>query len=438
MSRAITVTGAVAVDGTPVCVRAVDGVITEVGADVAAHPGDEHVDARGDVLLRGLVNGHTHAAMTLFRGYGGDRPLMEWLEGWIWPAEARLTDEDVYWGTRLACLEMIRCGTTRLWDMYWHPVAVARAVHDAGLRATVGPPLIDGLDEARSKGVCDEAGALLDELAGVSPRVLPGLAPHGIYTASGATLGWVAEESARRNLPVQLHFLETADEVSGCLDRTGQRPTAYLESLGLLSDRLVLAHGVWLDDDDGARVAAHGSTVVTNPVSNLKLAVGKIFPWALARKHGIAVALGTDGAASNNSLDLLADLKVLALLQSFAADDPAAMPARDVWSIASGARAPVLHRGAGMPVAEADDVSGATGDPTAVEVRHAADFFLVRRDAPELAPGHVLDNLVYAADHSVVRTTIVDGRVLMRDGVIEDEAEVVARVGECARRLGVV
>jgi 5-methylthioadenosine/S-adenosylhomocysteine deaminase len=365
---------------------------------------------------------------------------MEWLEQWIWPAEARLTDDDVYWGTRLACLEMIRCGTTRFWDMYWHPVAAARAVHDAGLRATIAPPLLDGLDASRSRAVCEEAAGLLDEVSEVSPRVQPGLAPHGIYTASAATLAWAAEESARRDLPVQLHFLETADEVTGCLERTGQRPGAYLESLGLLSDRLVLAHGVWLDDDDCARIAAHGATVVTNPVSNLKLAVGRIFPYSRVRRPGVPVGLGTDGASSNNSLDLLAETKVLALLQKFASDDPAAVPAALAWSIAAGAQAPVLRRGAGMPP-EHGTVRAAPGstDPGAdVAVGAAADFFLAARRAPELTPGHLLDNLVYAADHSVVHTTVVDGRVVMRDGHLEEEEDVLAHVRECAARLAVL
>ena len=431
MTRALTVVGAVGIDGSPVALRAVDGVIAAIGADVTPDGGDAVLDAGGDVLLRGMVNGHTHAAMTLLRGYGGDLPLMEWLEHWIWPAEARLTDDDVYWGTRLACVEMLRSGTTRFWDMYWRPLAVARAVHDSGLRATIGPPLIDGLDPSRSAAVCAEAGALLDELVDVSPRVQPSLAPHGIYTASDATLAWVAEQSAQRDIPVHLHFLETPDEVTGCLDRYGERPAALLERVGLLSDRLVLAHAVHVGDEEIAAVAAAGATLVTNPVSNLKLAVGGVFPWARAQQAGISIGLGTDGASSNNSLDMLADVKVLALLQKFVNDDPAALAATEAWAIATGAHSPRLGTGAGT------NMTGATHDG-ALRVGDSADFFLARRDAPELAPGHIIDNLVYAASGSVVRTTVVDGRVLMRDGVVADEEEVRAKAVESARRLGVV
>jgi 5-methylthioadenosine/S-adenosylhomocysteine deaminase len=410
--------------GDRVDLRAIDGTVTELGPDVLAQPGDDVLDAHGDVLLPGFVNGHTHAAMTLFRGYGGDLPLMEWLEQKIWPAEARLTDEDVYWGTRLACLEMIRTGTVKFWDMYWRPAAVARAVRDSGLRATVGPPLLDGMDPSRSEAACDEAARHLDELAEYAEWVQPALAPHGIYTASEPTLTWIAEQSAARDVPVQIHFLETCDEVTGCVDRTGERPGAYLERIGLLSPRLVLAHGVWMEAPDLELVAEHGATVVTNPVSNLKLAVGRVFPYAKVRAHGIPVGLGTDGASSNNSLDVLADLKVLALLQKFETNDPAALPAAETWQVATGALAPRL------------------GGTPQVAVGEPADFLLARASAPELAPGHVLDNLVFAATGSVVSSTVVRGRVLMRDGIVgtgaaEDE-EVRAHVVECARRLGVL
>ncbi len=436
--KPLTITGASTPAGLPVSLRAVDGRITELAPDVAPQPGDDVLDARGDVLLRGLVNGHTHAAMTLFRGYGSDLTLMQWLEDKIWPAEARLTDEAVYWGTRLACIEMIRSGTTCFWDMYWHPVAVARAVCDAGLRATIGPPVIDGMVSARSMATRSETADLLDALADYAPLVSPSLAPHGIYTASDATLSWVAAESERRNVPVQLHYLETADEVSGCIERYGERPGALLERVGLLSPRLVLAHGVWLDDAELELIAAAGATVVTNPVSNLKLAVGRIFPYEQVRAHGIAVGLGTDGASSNNSLDLLADVKVLALVQKHATGDPAALPAHEAWAIATGAVAPVLR---GEP---AGGASGATSDVdvrSSLHVGDPADLFLARHDAPELAPGHVIDNLVYAASGSVVRTTVIAGRVVMRDGVIEGidtEEEVRAKLVECALRLGVL
>jgi 5-methylthioadenosine/S-adenosylhomocysteine deaminase len=252
------------------------------------------------------------------------------------------------------------------------------------------------------------------------------------------TLAWVAEESARRNLPVQLHFLETADEVTGCFERYRERPGALLERVGLLSPRLVLAHGVWLGDAELELIAASGATVVTNPVSNLKLAVGGIFPYERARAHDIAVGLGTDGASSNNSLDLLADVKVLALVQKHATGDPAALPAHEAWAIATGALAPVLR---GEPVSGAPVATSDVDVHSTLHVGDPADLFLARHDAPELAPAHVIDNLVYAANGSVVRTTVIAGRVVMRDGEIEGpdtEDEVRVKVVESARHLAVL
>lgn len=415
----LAVVGA-ALHGARVGLRAEEGVVVEVGPDVVAAPGDEVLDGTDRALLPGLVNGHTHAGMTLFRGFGSDLRLLDWLEAHIWPAEARLTADDVYWGTRLACAEMIRTGTVRFWDMYWHPDAVARAVEDAGLRATIGFPLVDGLDDARGREVRAEGAAIIDAMADIGPRVSLSLTPHSVYAVSEATLEWVGAQAEDRHLPIHTHFMEVESETQGCLERTGLRPAAYLDRFGLLGPRTVLAHGVWMEDADFDLVAERGSTVVTNPVSNLKLAVGRIFPYGTARARGIPVGLGTDGASSNNSLDLVADVKFLALLQKHEADDPAALPAAEAWEVASGVHAPVL--GGGGPLA--------VGDP--------ADFLLVRTDMSELGPGNLLANLVYSASGEVVDTTVVGGRVLMRSGVVQDEAEIRARVADAARRLGVL
>jgi 5-methylthioadenosine/S-adenosylhomocysteine deaminase len=415
----LAVTGA-QLDGVITGLRAVDGVITELGPGVVAQPGDDVVDGVGCALLPGLVNGHTHAAMTLFRGYGSDLPLMEWLETRIWPKEATLTDDDVYWGTRLACVEMIRSGTVRFWDMYWRPAAVARAVEDAGMRAVVGLPLIDNLDEERGHAMRADAVRSLDELGALGPRLEASLTPHGIYTVSEHSLRWVGEQATERGLPVHLHFLEIEDEVTGLRERTGESPGAYLDRLGLLTPTTVLAHGVWMEAGDLDLVAARGTTVVTNPVSNLKLAVGRVFPYAKARRRGIPVGLGTDGASSNNGLDILQDVKVLSLIQKFSQHDVTALPADEAWAVATGALAPEL------------------GGTATLAVGARADFLLVRLDAPELEPGHLVANLVYAAPGSVVDSTVVDGRVLMRSRVIEGEDEVRAKARERAARMGLL
>jgi 5-methylthioadenosine/S-adenosylhomocysteine deaminase len=414
----LAVTGARTLDGREVGLRAEDGVIAAVGEGVAPRNGDEVVDAGGMALVPGLVNAHTHAAMTLFRGYGDDLPLMQWLETKIWPVEARLDDDDVYWGTRLACVEMIRTGTVRFWDMYWHPEATARAVEDAGLRATIGAPLIDRGDPAQRGALQRTAMESAEALAG-RDLVAPALAPHAIYTVSEASLRWIAEHAAERELPVQIHVSETEDEVADCVRDHGERPIAYLDRVGVLGPHTVLAHGVWLDDSELDLIAARGATLVTNPVANLKLAVGGVFPFLRARERGIPIGLGTDGAGSNNSLDLLQDVKVMALLQKHEARDPAVLPAAQAWDVVTGHAAPVLGASARLE----------PGEP--------ADFLLVRTDSPELSLGELVADLVYAASGAVVDTTVVAGEMLMRGGVVPELDEVRTRALERARRLGV-
>jgi 5-methylthioadenosine/S-adenosylhomocysteine deaminase len=414
----LTVTGAV-LDGEPVGLRCENGTIAAIGPEVTALPGEETIDAGGMPLVPALVNGHTHAAMTLFRGYGGDLPLMRWLNEKIWPVEAKLDAEDVYWGTRLACAEMIRTGTGRFWDMYWQPEATARAVGDAGLRATIGGPLFDA--DGRTAEAQARVSAELEALAGAPGGIEAALAPHSIYTVSEGLLRWAGEQAAERRLAIQIHLSETEQEVADCLAAHGERPAAYLDRLGLLGERTVLAHGVWLDEEELELIAARGAAVVANPVANMKLAVGGVLPYPAARRAGVPVGLGTDGAGSNDSLDLLSDLKVFALSQRHAAGDATAIPASEALAIASGARAPLLRGGAAAPLSP--------GAP--------ADFLLLRGDSPELGIGDLASDLVYAASGSVVDTTVVAGRVLMRGGVVEETAEIVARAAERARRLGI-
>jgi 5-methylthioadenosine/S-adenosylhomocysteine deaminase len=412
----LTVTGALR-DGESIGVRCRDGVIEALGANVAPENDDETIDAAGAPLIPALVNGHTHAAMTLFRGYGGDLPLMRWLQEKVWPVEAKLDAEDVYWGARLACLEMTRTGTARFWDMYWQPASTARAVTDSGLRATIGGPLFDiyGDTEAMQRS----ALGAIEELERFGPTIDRALAPHSIYAVSEELLRWTAEVAAERGLPVHIHLSETSKEVDDCIAAHGARPAEYLDRIGLLGERTLLAHGVWLDRGELELIAERGATVVTNPVANLKLAVGGPFPYPASREAGVAVALGTDGAGSNDSLDLLSDLKTFALMQRHAAGDPTALPAAEALDVATGARAPML--GVGEPLT--------VGAP--------ADFLLLRPDAYEIGVGNLTSDIVYAASGSVVDTTVVAGRALMRGGEVEGAAETVAQASERAARLGI-
>lgn len=412
---ALAVTGAV-LDGVTVGLRAEGGVIVELGPAVVPAPGDRVLDGAGAVLLPGMVNAHTHAAMTLFRSWGDDLPLMTWLEERIWPAEARLTAEDVYWGTRLACLEMIRSGTTRFVDMYWFPEAVARAVRDAGLRATVCAPLIDRGEAAAMGALRDTAEASLDALDGFCDRVTPVLGPHAPYTVSAASLEWIGRTAAERGVGVHVHVAETADEVRRCVDEYGVRPAVLLDRHGLLGPDTVLAHGCWLDDAELDLVAERGATIATCPVSNMKLAVGRGAPFGMVGRGDLALGLGTDGPSSNNGLDLFQDVKLLALLHKFLADDPSTMPAGDALAVARGQRSPLLG-----------GTDLAAGAP--------ADFLLARVEVPELVPGELDADLVYAATGAVVDTTVVAGEVLMAGRQVDGAEEVLGEVRARADRV---
>jgi 5-methylthioadenosine/S-adenosylhomocysteine deaminase len=399
-----------------VTLRAEDGAITDLGSAVAARPGDEVVDAAGMALVGGLVNGHTHAAMTLFRGFGDDLPLMEWLQTRIWPAEGRLTEDDVYWGTRLACLEMIRSGTVKFFDMYWQAVAAGRAVVDSGMRAVLTPPIFDMLDPTTAGPVRAEALETLDGLAELHHLVEPSIGPHAIYTVSAETLRWAVEVSAERDIPLHIHLAETQTEVDDCVAANGTTPGHYADELGLLGPRTLLAHGNFLTTDELAAVGARGATIVTNPCSNLKLANGRVFPYPAARAAGVALGLGTDGASSNNNLDLFDEMKFFALIQKHAAVDAAVAPAHEVLELAQGHASPLLG---GRRVA--------IGEP--------ADVLLIDTEALEMTPGDLDANLVYSGTGHVVDTTVVAGRVLMRHRVVDGEEEVRAEVRARVPRL---
>ncbi len=433
----LTVENAI-LDGETVGLRCVDGTIAALGPHVAAEPGDQTIEAAGAPLVSPLVNGHTHAAMTLFRGFGGDLPLMRWLQEVVWPVEAKLEPDDVYWGVRLACAEMIRTGTTRFWDMYWHPGATARAVSDAWLRATIGGPLFDA--DGKTAAMQEKALENLAELGEFGSGIESALAPHAIYTVSEGLLRWTAELAAERDIAVQIHLSETEQEVSDCLDQHSLRPAVYLDRLGMLTERTVLAHGVWLDRAELELIAERGCTVVANPVANMKLAVGGVLPYPAAREAGVAVGLGTDGPGSNDSLDLFSDLKTFALSQRHATGDPTVLPAEEAWRVATGAAAPRLMNGEVQrvdPLAGGQSVAPGGARPGGLHAGAPADFLLLRSSSPELSLGDLHSDLVYAASGSIVDTTVVAGRVLMRGGEVPGVEEIVGRAVERSRRLGI-
>ncbi len=402
-------------DGNDVDLVCDGGTIAAIGRSVEPPVDARVIEARGMAVEPGLVNAHTHAAMTLLRGYGSDVQLHEWLHDWIFPVEAGLTEEDVYWGTRLAIVEMLRSGTVHFFDMYPHSAATARAVVDGGIRATIGEAIFGGDDPEGLERVLGDAEEATETLRRCGDRVKAALAPHSISLTGEPALAWIARYSGEHQLPVHLHFCETVREVEEWSASRRERPVDYLARLGLLHERTLLAHACVLDADDFTSIAAAGATVVTNPVSNAKLA-GPPFPYPAARAAGVRIGIGTDGAASNNSLDLLSDLKTFSLIQKQLASDPAVLPAAEALAIARGQRSPLLG-----------------GGP--IEVGGPADFVLIDTTLPEMVPGGITDNLVYGASGSVVDTVVVDGVAVMQGRRVEGQDDIVGAVRDRAARL---
>lgn len=393
-----------------------DDRIVETGR---AREADRTIEGEGCVALPGLVNSHTHAAMTLLRGYGDDMNLQDWLTTRIWPAEAKLTKEDVYWGTRLACLEMLRTGTTAYADMYFFGPTMADAAHDAGLRAVVCEGFIDlGNDQKREQNI-KATEATVRHIEGLKDgRVVASVGPHAVYTVSDDGWRWVSEYAAERDLLVHTHLAETAGEVADCMKVHGRTPVAHLEHLGIFERRVLAAHCVHLSPEDVALLGRRRVAAAHNPVSNMKLAVGGVMPWKELSSAGARCVLGTDGAASNNTLDMFETMKAAALLQKLGGA-PVALPAAEALEAATTGGAGAL----GLPGGRI--AAGEVADVAVVDVRRAG-----------MVPLHdATSNLVYAGAGPAVVATICAGRVLMEGGVVPGEAEVLERAGAAARAL---
>lgn len=392
------------------------GVFQRIGPDLDISA-DKTIDAAGKAIVPPLVNGHTHAAMTLLRGYADDMELHTWLTEHIWPLEARLSEEDVYVGSLLACLEMIKSGTLFFNDMYWHFEGTARAVTEMGLRAALSSVFIDFGDARTAE---DKQRRCLDLLATykeADPRLQCALGPHAVYTVSRKSLEWIRDIAEEHDLLIHMHVAETRKEVEDCMAEHGKRPVAYLDELGLLSPRLVACHAVWLTPEEIELLAKRGVNIVHNPVSNMKLCSGTS-PVESMRQHGLRIGLGTDGCSSNNALDMFSEMKSAALAAKVATGSPKALPADAVWEMATAQGAAIFNLNHGI-------TEGAW-----------ADCLLVDLDQPAMVPCYNLtSNLVYAASGGCVDTAICNGQILMQNRHIAREEEIIARARACAQRL---
>jgi 5-methylthioadenosine/S-adenosylhomocysteine deaminase len=374
------------------------------------------ISGNDKVAIPSFINGHTHAAMTLLRGYADDMPLQEWLLTKIWPTEAHLTEEDVYWGVKLACLEMIKTGTTFFNDMYWHWRGAARAVEEMGIRAALSAVFIDTFDPEKMKEQIALNEKLFAESREFSPRVIFTLGPHALYTVSEQALRWSGDFARQRDVLIHFHLSESEEEVEDCQRQYGMRPVQHLEQIGLLGPQLIACHSVWLSPEEMDLLRDYGVKVVHNPVSNMKLAVGSVFPYPQLRERGLTISLGTDGCASNNNLDMLETAKFASLLQKSHTHSQTVMPAHEAFRMLTleGARAFRLDCG---EIAE-----GKWADLALVDLNH-----------PQLVPHfNTESDLIYSANGSCIDTVICDGKILMQNRRVEGEEEIIAKAREVA------
>ena len=380
---------------------------------------DRIIDGSQKAIIPGFVNAHAHSAMTLFRGVGEDVPLDLWLKERIWPYEAKLDEEMIYWGAKLACVEMIRTGTTTFNDMYWHQNGTKRAAEEMGMRSVQSFTWLDNFDNniiEQNKKMMQEAHK---ESAQWSPLTTFAISPHAIYTVAEKSFRFINSYAKDNDILVHTHLAETRSEMDQAERDFGMSPTEYLNKLGLLSPSLIAAHSLWLSSDDIRLLGDNGVNTVHNPNSNLKLASGYKFKYNELRDAGANVCLGTDGCASSNNLDMIDSMKAAALLQKVWRNDPGAIPLKELMDVAAFNGAKALRINAGK-----------------IAPGYLADIALVDMAKPSFVPNHYfLANLVYAANGECIDTVICDGKIIMENQQIPGQEVIYRKVQEVADRV---
>lgn len=399
------------------------GVIGDIGENAQKlYKGEAEFIIDGDdaIAIPGLVNTHTHAAMTLLRGYADDIFLQDWLAQKIWPLEAHLTGGDVYWGTKLACLEMIKTGTTAFNDMYFFMEDAAKAVDEMEIRAVLCHGFIDLANPEKREAECRATEKLVACIRSLNnPRIRAAVGPHAVYTVSKEGLSWCAEFAAEQQIGIHIHVSETEREVNDAVAQHGKRPAAVLDECKILTPRTVAAHCCWLDETECRLVAQRGAHASYNPISNMKLATHRAMPYHWLKAAGVNVALGTDGCSSNNSADMFEEMKAASLLQKFFWNDPTLLSAPEALQMATTAGAKALGFGTGTLT---------PGAP--------ADIVLITAHAPCNVPLHnVTSNLVYSCNGSAVETVLCNGKVLMLEREVPHEQEILAGAQKAASDL---
>lgn len=399
-------------------------LIAEISDEIDESNVDKIIDATGKILLPGFVNTHTHLSMTLFRGLADDLSLDSWLNDHIWPMEANLNGDYCYIGALLAAVELIKSGTTTLSDMYFYMEDVARAIDEAGLRAVLSYGMIDFGDAERREAELKENLTLFENCNGMADgRIKVFLGPHSPYTASEELLIKVRQLADEYNMGIHIHVSETEKEINDVSEEKGLRPFEYLDKIGLLGPDVVAAHCVWLSDNEIDIIKKNDVKVSHNPCSNMKLASG-IAPVSKLIEKDICVSIGTDGASSNNNLDLIEELKTASLLQKVSTLDPNVLNSQEALAMGTIKGAEAL----GL-----DDEIGS------IEVGKKADIILIDTNSANMVPDSstLTSNVIYSANGSNVDTTICNGKILMENKqlTILDEQEVYAKAREAIKNL---
>ena len=401
-----------------------DNLIAEISPEIDESDVSKTIDATGKIVLPGLINTHTHLSMTLFRGLADDLSLDSWLNDHIWPMEANLNGDYCYIGALLGAVELIKSGTTTFSDMYFYMEDVARAVDEAGIRAVLSYGMIDFGDEEKRKNEINENLTLFKACDGMADgRIKVFFGPHSPYTASEELLIKVRELADEYNMGIHIHVSETQKEIEDVSAEKGLRPFEYLDKIGFLGPDVVAAHSVWLSDNEIEIIKKNNVKISHNPCSNMKLASG-IAPVSKLIENDICVSIGTDGASSNNNLDLIEELKTASLLQKVSTLDPKVLTSDEAVA---------------MGTIKGAETLGLESEIGSIEVGKKADIILIDTNSANMVPdsSSLSSNIIYSANGSNVDTTICDGKILMENKklTILDKEEIYAKARKAIKEL---
>ena len=399
-----------------------NGIFSQIAPEIVPPENCRIINGNGTLAVSpAFYNTHTHAAMTLLRSYADDMKLFKWLERYIWPVEAKLTPEDIYIGSKLAILEMIRTGTVFFNDMYWYPMETIHAAKEMKMRAAVGMLFLSGSEHDRDLKNRDINRELENNRKEIEAdgKIFLTLAPHAIYSVDKNKLLEAADKAHRENYYIHIHLAETREEFKNCLQEHHMTPAEYLDSLGVLTEKTILAHSLFLSPSDIELIKARGAHISHNPCSNMKLGSGSFHYQEVVEKHNCPITIGTDGASSNNNLSILEEMKFAALSAKRQAHDPEVGKDIDIF------------RAATRNGALAFGIDGGE-----IAVGRVADCLLVDLEHPlMMADYNFISNMVYSADSSCIDSVICGGEILMLHKFIEDEKEILQAARECCRRI---